>query len=449
MAPGLEAARALVELDADRGGAADRPRAADRVARRRGRRARSRPRSRPAARDLGVMLPYSPLHHLLLADVGAPLVMTSGNRLRGADRLRDDDALRAAGADRRRVPGPRPADPRCATTTRWSARSARRLRAEPLVLRRSRGYGPAGVPLPLGGLAAGARLRGRAQEHVLPRAGRARLGRPPHRGPAQLGDAELVPRGRRALPAPVRGRARARRPRPASRLPLDRLRAGARGRRARRRAASPRPPRRLPGRARRAGPAVGAIFDGSGYGPDGTVWGGEFLVGGLARYERAGLPVPGAAARRRRRRAGALADGVRLAGRGARTPSARSCRRLAGEVDPRSWDGVCELVATGVNSPPTTSAGRLFDAVAALCGLRRPDQLRGPGGHRARGCLGAGRARPYPIAVIDPGPEGPLIVDPRETVPRCWPTSTPTRRRGQVAPGSTPPSRGRRPRRAR
>ena len=44
-------------------------------------------------------------------------------------------------------------------------------------------------------------------------------------------------------------------------------------------------------------------------------------------------------------------------------------RRLAAQVERRSWDAVCELVATGVNSPLTTSAGRLFDAVAALCGI--------------------------------------------------------------------------------
>ncbi len=88
------------------------------------------------------MLPYSPLHHLLLADAGEPLVMTSGNVSDEPIAYRDADALRAAGRDRRRLPAPRPPDPD----------AHRRLRAalvpgvgRPLVLRRSRGYVPASL----------------------------------------------------------------------------------------------------------------------------------------------------------------------------------------------------------------------------------------------------------------------------------------------------------------
>ena len=76
-------------------GAPDRARAAAR------RRAASPPRSRPASRELGVMLPYSPLHHLLHAGCGVPLVLTSGNRLRRADRLPRRGRARTA---RRRSP---------------------------------------------------------------------------------------------------------------------------------------------------------------------------------------------------------------------------------------------------------------------------------------------------------------------------------------------------------
>ncbi len=164
------------------------------------------------------------------------------------------------------------------------------------------------------------------------------------------------------------------------------------------------------------GPAVGAIFDGSGYGPDATVWGGEFLVGGLAAYERAGFLLP-----------------VRLPGgdAAAQEPWRMACAwlvaaldserpelpdRLAGEVDQRSWDGVCELVATGLNSPPTTSAGRLFDAVAALCGLGARISYEGQAATELEGASALDEGDRYPIAVIDPGSEGPLLVDPRETL---------------------------------
>ena len=71
-------------------------------------------------------------------------------------------------------------------------------------------------------------MRRGAEEHVLPGARRAGVGRSPHRRSGQLGDAALLPRGHRALRGAVRGHA-AGRARPASGLPLDGLRAGARG----------------------------------------------------------------------------------------------------------------------------------------------------------------------------------------------------------------------------
>jgi hydrogenase maturation protein HypF len=113
------------------------------------------------------------------------------------------------------------------------------------------------------------------------------------------------------------------------------------------------------------GPAVGAIYDGFGLGSDGTAWGGELLVGDLRGFERAGslwpvaLPGGDRAAREPWRMACSW-----LVAAGAEDPPP-----LAG-VDPARWRAVAQMARTGTAAPPTTSAGRLFDAVAALCGIR-------------------------------------------------------------------------------
>ena len=95
-----------------------------------------------ARRDLGVMLPYSPLHHLLLADAGEPLVMTSGNVSDEPIAFHDDDALERLGgiADAFLVH-----DRPIHTRTDDSVVRALdpRLRRAPLLIRRSRGYVPA------------------------------------------------------------------------------------------------------------------------------------------------------------------------------------------------------------------------------------------------------------------------------------------------------------------
>ena len=119
------------------------------------------------------------------------------------------------------------------------------------------------------------------------------------------------------------------------------------------------------------GPVIGVAFDGLGYGEDGTLWGGEFLVADLAAYRRVGsleqvrLPGGTAAIRQPWRMAAAYL----VAAFGSPLPS-----DLGGlEVAHRNaawWPAVCRMAATGLQAPPTSSAGRLFDAVAALAGVR-------------------------------------------------------------------------------
>ncbi len=113
--------------------------------------------------------------------------------------------------------------------------------------------------------------------------------------------------------------------------------------------------------------AIGVILDGTGYGTDGTIWGGEFLVGGSRGFDRAAhfatLPMPGGerAAREPWRMAFAAMHELSL------SPAdfpAWSQRRSAEELAAARF--ACE---SGVNAPRTSSCGRLFDAVASLAGL--------------------------------------------------------------------------------
>lgn len=100
-------------------------------------------------------------------------------------------------------------------------------------------------------------------------------------------------------------------------------------------------------------------FDGTGYGTDGTLWGGEFLVADLRGFERAGhlepVPMPGGAAAIREPWRMAAAYGV---------PDGLPVARR------RDWPAVAEMARRGINAPLTSSMGRLFDAVAAVLGVR-------------------------------------------------------------------------------
>ncbi len=111
---------------------------------------------------------------------------------------------------------------------------------------------------------------------------------------------------------------------------------------------------------------IGLAFDGTGYGPDGAIWGGEVLIASLEGYQRAAhleyLPLPGgeAAIRRPYR----TAWGYLLAALG-ETPDLPAFEGLPAV----ERDIVARQVETGLNTPLTSSAGRLFDAVSAMLGL--------------------------------------------------------------------------------
>ena len=117
------------------------------------------------------------------------------------------------------------------------------------------------------------------------------------------------------------------------------------------------------------GPVIGVALDGSGYGPDGTVWGGEFLVADYAGFRRAGhfkpYRLPGGEGAIRHPPRMALSWLAAERGADAAPLSARWLPSISGEQ--RSM--LLGLVASGAHSPWTSSAGRLFDAASALLGL--------------------------------------------------------------------------------
>jgi hydrogenase maturation protein HypF len=119
-------------------------------------------------------------------------------------------------------------------------------------------------------------------------------------------------------------------------------------------------------------PVLGVAWDGTGYGLDGTVWGGEFLrVDQKTFVRRAHLRtfrLPGGEAAVREPRRSALGVLYELFGESLPTSLG---------LQPHEIRAMTRMLAGGINSPVTSSAGRLFDAVAALIGLRQGSQYEG------------------------------------------------------------------------
>jgi len=118
-----------------------------------------------------------------------------------------------------------------------------------------------------------------------------------------------------------------------------------------------------------SGPVIGVALDGLGYGSDGTLWGGEFLIADLAGFRRAGhfenVPMPGGAAAivRPYRMAVSYMHTLLGDGRWREVPS-------LSHIDTREAEVILRQIERGLNAPLTSSCGRLFDAVSAIAGVR-------------------------------------------------------------------------------
>ncbi len=117
----------------------------------------------------------------------------------------------------------------------------------------------------------------------------------------------------------------------------------------------------------REGPVIGIAADGTGFGPDGAIWGGEVLLATLAEYTRLGhlayVPLPGGDAAVRQPWRMALAYLWQAYG-----PDLPALDLLQ-SLDAARAGLIIRMIERGLNSPPTSSMGRLFDAAAALVGL--------------------------------------------------------------------------------
>ncbi len=355
------------------------------------------PHIAPGLATLGWMLPYTPLHHLLVDGFGGPLVMTSGN-LSGEPQVTDNDAARVKLA-------------RFADGFLLHDRGiVRRLddsvvRADPaMVLRRARGLVPGTLPLPPGFAGAPAiTAYGGQMKAAICMIGRGQALLTHHLGDLDDGltwDAFLAAEADYAAlfdhkPALVacdlHPDFRATRHARAQGLPV---------------VAVPHHHAHLAACLGEnlwpldGGPVAGIVLDGMGLGPDGTVWGGEVLLGDYRGFTRAAhlrpaaLPGGDLAARQPWRNAVMRLDQAGLA--------AVADRLFAGHP----VGLLRQSVAAGVNAPLSSSVGRLFDAVAAVLGLCDVQSYDGEAGALVEARAGSGPALPFGVAggVIDPAP---------------------------------------------
>ena len=319
----------------------------------------------PGLAEIGVMLPYTPVHHLLLAQVGRPLVMTSGNLSDEPIAIDNAEALgRLAPIADAFLLHDRPIG------SRYDDSVVRVVAGKVEPVRRSRGYAPFPVKLPFDSaiavLAAGPEQK---NTFTLIKGSDAFVSQ-------HIGDMEnaetlahyestlaLYERLFRIEPELVAYDLHPEYLSTKFALSLPQPKVGVQHHHA-----------HIAGVAAEHGvsePVVGLAFDGTGYGPDGTIWGGEVLVADWAGFERVGhlapVPMPGGAAAVRR--PARMAYGL-LAGLDPALLEHAGARTLLSALAADELAALPTIVAKRINSPMTSSMGRLFDAVAALAGVR-------------------------------------------------------------------------------
>lgn len=382
----------------------------------------------PEVGTIGVMLAYTPLHHLLLEAVGRPLVMTSGNRGDEPIAASVEEAQRALGAiadaflvhDREIV---RPIDD-----------SVMRVAAgAPRFLRRARGFAPLPIPMPVDAPVPVLAVGGHLKNTFTVAAGRMAYVSP------HIGDLETletlerwrdVLAGYRALHR-VAPRVVARDAHPgyvstqvAAELARDHA---------------------IVVQHHHAHVAavmaehgvreavLGVAYDGTGHGDDACVWGAELLLADLTGYRRVGqlryAPLPG----------GDLA--VRMPWRTALgfltlEPGAAASFALAFQgVHPKEREMARLQAERGLNAPLASSMGRLFDAAAAVMGVRRRVQFEGQAAMALEALAGRLPGIPLPFPPPTEALAGRLVLDPLPMLAALGDLAQAGEHRGALAAG--------------
>lgn len=358
----------------------------------------------PGQRDLGLMLPYAPLHHLLLREVARPVVATSGNLSDEPIAIGNREALERLGAiadlflvhDR---PIARHVDDSV----------VRGIDGVPQILRRARGYAPLPITLPRDAattLAVGAHLKNAVALAIGDQAFVSQ----------HLGDME-TPETRAAFTRVIRDfmalyeavpevivhdlhpdYPSTRWARSAAEGGGDSWRQALAG-------------ARLIGVQHHhahlasclaehgaSGPALGVTWDGTGYGTDATIWGGEMLHGDASGFERVAclrpFALPGGEAAVREPRRVALSLLWQLAGERALDRDELAPVAAFADFERRVLK---RMLARGVRTPVTTSAGRLFDAVASLLDLCQRISFEGQAAMALEAVADPGARDAYPL----------------------------------------------------
>lgn len=358
--------------------------------------------------DIGLMLPYTPLHHLLLAEVGRPLVMTSGNLSEEPIATDNDEAL-----DRLSPIADAFLTHDRQIRSRYDDSVVRVIAGFEQPIRRARGYAPHPIRLPfvsdINILAVGpeqkntfALITGEysfVSQHI--------------------GDLEnaltlehfeqtlaLYERLFRVRPALVAYDLHPEYLSTKFAHTLDLPKIGVQHHHA-----------HIAGVTAEHGisdPVVGVAFDGTGYGEDGRIWGGEVLLATWQGFERIAhlreVPlVGGAAAIRRpaRMAVGTLAalDPSLLAHPGAQP--------LLSRLADGEQQLLTRMVERSVNSPLTSSMGRLFDAVAALAGVRDDAIYEGQAAVELEAAIDVGTQGAYEFHLVG---SGPSVIDQRPVI---------------------------------